>query len=69
MKDFLKQHLKEGKEITFDNERTFTDDFRSMECTFRNETKNAWDNGLKLVSTVLILALKLLILSSKSLSS
>lgn len=48
MKDFLKQHLKEGKEIIFDNERTFTDDFRSMECTFRNETKNASANGFKI---------------------
>jgi hypothetical protein len=45
MKDFLKQHLSQGKEIIFDNERTFTDDYRSMECTFRNEKRNAWANG------------------------
>lgn len=36
MKDFLKDNLKKGKEIIFDNERTFTDDFRSLECTFSN---------------------------------
>jgi hypothetical protein len=48
MKDFLKQNLKEGKEIIFDNEGTFTDDFRSMECSFRNETRNAWANGFKI---------------------
>ena len=48
MKDFLKQQLKKGKEIIFDNERTFTDDFRSMECIFRNETKNTWANGFNI---------------------
>ena len=48
MKDFLKQNLKKGKEIIFDNERTFTDGFLSMECTFRNEAKNAWANGFKI---------------------
>ena len=36
MKDFLKLHLKEGKEVIFNNERTFTDDLRSAECTFGN---------------------------------
>jgi len=48
MKNFLKQHLQEGKEIIFDNEKTFTDDFKSMECTFRNEAKNTWANGFKI---------------------
>ena len=48
MKDFLKQHLKEGKEIIFDNETTFTDDFRSMECTFRSEPLNSWANGFNI---------------------
>ena len=48
MKDFLKQNLKERKEIIFYNERNFTDDFRSMKCTFRNETKNAWANGFNI---------------------
>jgi hypothetical protein len=45
MKAFLKQHLKEGKKIIFNNEKTFTDDYRSMECTFNNESKNTWANG------------------------
>lgn len=45
MKEFLKNNLKEGKEITFYNESTFTDDFRSMELTFTNEPKNQWANG------------------------
>jgi len=48
MKNFLKQHLKEGKEIIFDNERTFTYDFMSMECSLRNETKESWANGFKI---------------------
>jgi len=37
MKQFLKQNLKEGKEIIFDNETTFTDDFRSMECSLKKD--------------------------------
>lgn len=52
MKQFLKQHLKEGKEIIFNNEKwcedTFSDDFRIAECTFRNENKNTWANGYKI---------------------
>ncbi len=48
MKQFIKQNLKEGKEIIFDNERTFIDDFRSAELTFRNEVKNTWANGFQI---------------------
>ena len=45
MKEFLKHNLRQGKEIIFDNEKTFTEDYRSIECTFRNEKKNTWANG------------------------
>ena len=48
MKEFLKNNLKEGKEIIFDNERTFIDDFRRMECAFKKDNKNAWANGFKI---------------------
>lgn len=47
MKD-LKKMLKSGLVITFDNEHTMTDDFRSAECSFRNENKNAWANGFRI---------------------
>jgi hypothetical protein len=42
----LKKQLKQGKELVFDNEKTFTDDFRSMECAF--ETKRSWANGFRI---------------------
>ena len=45
MKKILKRQLSQGKEVVFDNERTFTDDYRSMECTFRNQIQNSWANG------------------------
>jgi len=48
MKDFLKNNLKEGKTIVFNNESTFTDDFRIMECSFRNESRNTWANGFNI---------------------
>lgn len=48
MENIIKQSLKDGKEIIFDNERTFTDDFRSAECSFRNDNKNTWANGFKI---------------------
>jgi hypothetical protein len=41
----LKQLLKSGKEVIFDNERTSIDDFRSAKCTFREERVNSWANG------------------------
>lgn len=41
----LNQLLRSGKEVIFDNERTFKDDFRSANCTFRDEPVNAWANG------------------------
>lgn len=44
----LKQLLKSGKVVVFDNETTFTDDFRSAECSFRDEPVNAWANGFKI---------------------
>jgi hypothetical protein len=48
----LKQLLKDGQTIIFDSEqfceRNQTDDFRSAECSFRNETKNTWANGFKI---------------------
>jgi formylmethanofuran dehydrogenase subunit E-like metal-binding protein len=44
----LKQLLKSGKVVVFDNETTFTDDFRSAECSFRDEQINAWANGFKI---------------------
>jgi formylmethanofuran dehydrogenase subunit E-like metal-binding protein len=44
----LKQLLKSGKVVVFDNETTFTDDFRSAECSFRDEALNAWANGFKI---------------------
>ena len=44
----LKELLRLGKTVVFDNERTFTDDFRSAECTFRDEKLNAWANGFKI---------------------
>lgn len=49
MKEFLKRNLKNGNEIIFDNERTFIDKFFSMECSFRDETKNTWANGFKII--------------------
>lgn len=48
MKELLKQSLKDGKEVIFDNERAFTDDFRSMECSIRDEARNSWANGFKI---------------------
>ena len=44
----LKQLLKSGKIVVFDNETTFTDDFRSAECSFRDESVNSWANGFKI---------------------
>ena len=44
----LKQLLKSGKVVVFDNETTFNDDFRSAECSFRDEPVNAWANGFKI---------------------
>jgi hypothetical protein len=48
----LKQLLKDGQTIIFDNEqfceRTQSDDFRIAECSFRNETTNTWANGFKI---------------------
>ncbi len=41
----LKQLLKSGKEVVFDNETTFIDNFRSANCTFRDEPVNSWSNG------------------------
>ena len=48
----LKQLLKDGQTIIFDseqfNERAKTDDFRSAECSFRNEARNTWANGFQI---------------------
>lgn len=48
----FKQLLKSGETIIFDNEKfceeTQSDDFRSAECSLRNETKNTWANGFKI---------------------
>ena len=48
----LKKLLKDGQTIIFDseqfNERTQTDDFRSAECSFRNEATNTWANGFEI---------------------
>ena len=46
--EFLKRNLKLGKTITLDNERTFTDDFRSAECTFQENARNSWSNCFKI---------------------
>jgi hypothetical protein len=48
MKDFLKQNLKNGNEITFDNESTFTDTLHIMECRFIDDKRNSWRNGFKI---------------------
>lgn len=50
MKEFLKFHLRLNphKEIVFDNERIFTDNFMSMECVFINDSKHTWLNGYKI---------------------
>ena len=48
----LKQLLKNGQTIIFDNEqfceRNQNDDFRSAECSFRNQTTNTWANGFEI---------------------
>lgn len=44
----LKELLRSGKEVSFDNERTFKDDFRSAICSFRDEPVNAWANGFNI---------------------
>lgn len=44
----MKQLLMNGKVVVFDNERTFTDDFMSAECSFRDSPVNAWANGFKI---------------------
>ncbi len=44
----LKQILKSGKVVIFDNECTSDDDFRSAKCTFRDENKNTWANGFQI---------------------
>jgi hypothetical protein len=44
----LKQLLKSGKVVVFDNETTFINGFRSAECSFRDEPVNAWANGFKI---------------------
>lgn len=53
MKEFLKQQLKQGETVTFDNEAfneaIQSDDFRSMECSLRNEKNNTWANGFKII--------------------
>lgn len=50
MKEFLKihLHLNPHKEIVFNNERIFTDNFMSMECVFINNSKHTWVNGYKI---------------------
>jgi hypothetical protein len=45
MKDFLKQNLQNGKEISFNNESTFTDGISTMDCRFINDKLNNWRNG------------------------
>jgi len=48
----LKELLKQGQTVIFDNDRFCTenesDNFRVAECGFRNETKNTWANGFKI---------------------
>ncbi|WP_026715219.1 hypothetical protein [Flavobacterium daejeonense] len=46
----LKEVLKSGKEVVFDNERTFNSDdgFRVALCSFRDESRNSWANGFKI---------------------
>jgi hypothetical protein len=48
----LKQLLKQGQTIIFDNtefcETNQSDDFRSAECGFRNENTNTWANGFEI---------------------
>ena len=48
----LKQLLKEGQTIIFDNDqfcvKMNTDDFRSAECSFRNEKTTTWANGFEI---------------------
>lgn len=48
----LKELLKKGETIIFDSsefcERNQRDDFRSAECTFRNEIQHSWANGFEI---------------------
>lgn len=44
----IKNEIKKGKEIIFDNEMTFTDNFISMECNFKIDKKNNWANGFNI---------------------
>ncbi len=48
----LKQLLKCGKTVVFDNEifceKNQLDNFRVAECSFRDEPVNAWANGFKI---------------------
>jgi len=46
----LKELLKSGKEVVFNNERTFNTDegFRVALCSFRDEARNSLANGFKI---------------------
>jgi hypothetical protein len=55
----LKQLLKSGRVVVFDNEATFTDDFRSAECSFRDGQMVL---KLSLMESLLFLQLDLILL-------
>ena len=63
MKEFLKihLHLNPHKEIVFDNERIFTDNFMSMECVFINDSKHTWLNGYKIYFNGVVFSFKTLL--------
>ena len=48
----MKKQLQQGEKIIFDNElfceENQRDDFRSAECSFRNENTHTWANGFEI---------------------
>lgn len=70
--EMLEKLLRQGETITFDNElfceATESDDFRSAECSFRNETKNTWANGFQIMFNGKLFSFKTFIAFRKKLN-
>lgn len=44
----LKERLKAGEVVSFDNSKANPDDHRTAECSFRDSSSNIWANGFKI---------------------
>lgn len=48
MKALLKESIKHGKTVVFDNETTYTDTYLRMEVFFVKDCLNQWVNGYRI---------------------